>query len=117
MATFDGRRLESIVNEVRALPEAERPARLRELAHYLEREGQVVAAPDELFFDREAVSALIDRVLAHFDQSEELDTQTLKALIGTSRRTAMPLMALLDDLQITRRTGSTRRLLTRTPRW
>jgi hypothetical protein len=29
----------------------------------------------------------------------------------------MPLMALLDDLQITRRDGSLRRLLHREPRW
>jgi len=93
------------------------PKRLRELAHFLEREGSLVAAPDELFFDRAAVLELIDRVLAHFDAQEELDTQTLKALIGTSRRTAMPLMALLDDLQVTRRDGSVRRLLNRSPRW
>jgi selenocysteine-specific elongation factor len=91
--------------------------RVRELAHYLERDGVLVAAPEELFFDREAVCGLIDRVLAHFDDQEALDTQTLKAMIGTSRRTAMPLMALLDELQITRRDGSLRRLLNREPRW
>jgi selenocysteine-specific elongation factor len=91
--------------------------RLRELAHFLEREGTLVAAPDELFFDRGAVLELIDRVLDHFDENEELDTQTLKTMIGTSRRTAMPLMALLDDLQITRRDGSLRRLVNRAPRW
>jgi len=90
---------------------------LRDLAHYLERQGVLVAAPDDLFFDRRAVLDLIDRVVAHFDSAEELDTQTLKALIGTSRRTAMPLMALLDDLQVTRRDGSIRRLVGSTPRW
>jgi selenocysteine-specific elongation factor len=91
--------------------------RLRELAHYLERDDVLVATPDELFFDRSAVIELIGRVVAHFDDHEELDTQTLKGLIGTSRRTAMPLMALLDDLQVTRRDGSVRRLLNREPRW
>ena len=60
---------------------------------------------------------LIDRVVSHFENHDELDTQTLKAMIGTSRRTAMPLMALLDDLQITRRDGSIRRMLNPTPRW
>lgn len=89
----------------------EDPVVLRDLAHYLERQRILVAAPDELFFDREAVLALIEKVVAHFASNEELDTQTLKSLIGTSRRTAMPLMALLDDLQITRRDGSIRRLL------
>ncbi len=94
----------------------ESPETLRALAHFLERQGVLVAAPDELFFDRECVLELIDRVVARFDTNDELDTQTLKKLIGTSRRTAMPLMALLDDLQITRRDGSIRRLLNRSPR-
>jgi selenocysteine-specific elongation factor len=95
----------------------ESPGALREICHFLERQGRLVSAPDELFFDRDSVVALIEKVLRHFDQQAELDTQTLKAFIGTSRRTAMPLMALLDDLQITRRDGSLRRLLNRTPRW
>jgi selenocysteine-specific elongation factor len=86
---------------------------VRGLGHYLERQGALIAAPDELFFDRQSVLDLIERVVGHFDTNEELDTQTLKSLIGTSRRTAMPLMALLDDLQITRRDGSVRRLLRR----
>lgn len=92
-------------------------ALLRQLAHYLERSGELVAAPDELFFDRASVQNLIERVVAHFASQDELDTQTLKAMIGTSRRTAMPLMALLDDLQVTRRDGSVRRLIGATPRW
>ncbi len=87
------------------------PGRLRAIAHHLEREGHLVAAPDELFFARDCVDALIGRVRAHFERSPELDTQTLKTLIGASRRTAMPLMALLDDLQITRRDGTVRRQL------
>ena len=92
-------------------------SRLRAIAHHLERQGQLVAAPEELFFERACVEHLIERVLEHFSSSPELDTQTLKNLIGASRRTAMPLMALLDDLQVTRRDGSVRRLLHREPRW
>ncbi len=91
--------------------------RLRAIAHHLERQGQLVAAPEELFFERASVRQLIERVLDHFERAPELDTQTLKNLIGASRRTAMPLMALLDDLQITRRDGGLRRLLHREPRW
>jgi selenocysteine-specific elongation factor len=94
----------------------EDPVVVRDLGHYLERQRVLIAAPDELFFDRACVLDLIQRVLTHFESNEELDTQTLKALIGTSRRTAMPIMALLDDLQITRRDGSIRRLLNKSPR-
>lgn len=91
--------------------------RLRDVAHFLERAGELIAAPDDLFFDRKSVRTLIGQVVAHFESSDELDTQTLKAMIGTSRRTAVPLMALLDDLQITRRDGSLRRLISAEPRW
>lgn len=111
-AGLDAPALRSLADEL-----DEEASRLRELCHFLEREGSLVAAPDELFFDRAAILALIERVLSHFVSNPELDTQTLKAFIGTSRRTAMPLMALLDDLQITRRDGSIRRLLNKTPRW
>ncbi len=91
-------------------------SQLRAIAHHLERQGELVAAPEELFFARASVQQLIDRVVDHFERSPELDTQTLKNLIGASRRTAMPLMALLDDMQITRRDGNLRRLLNREPR-
>ena len=76
-----------------------------------------MAAPDDLFFDRASVEKLIEQVVAHFEDNEELDTQTLKAMIGTSRRTAVPLMALLDDLQVTRRHASMRRFIGAEPRW
>ena len=91
-------------------------SRLRAIAHHLERQGQLVAAPEELFFERASVQQLIERVVDHFERSLELDTQTLKNLIGASRRTAMPLMALLDAMQITRRDGGIRRLLHRDQR-
>ena len=95
----------------------EAEARLRALAHFLERQGTLVAAPDDLFFDRASVVALIERVVTHFAANDTLDTQDFKAMIGTSRRTAVPLMSLVDDLQVTRRDGSVRRLLSAEPRW
>jgi selenocysteine-specific elongation factor len=103
-AALDAPALRTLAEEL-----GEDPSVVRQLGHYLERQDELVAAPDELFFDRKSVLALIEKVVRHFDTNEELDTQTLKAMIGTSRRTAMPLMALLDDLQITRRDGSVRR--------
>ena len=82
--------------------------RLRDLLAHLERQGELVRAPGDLWFAREAVDALCQRVEAHFAEHGELDTQTYKALIGTSRRTAMPLMELLDEMHLTRRRGEVR---------
>ncbi|MCP4039894.1 MAG: hypothetical protein GY733_23315 [bacterium] len=80
----------------------------RDLVAFLERNGEIIRAPGDLFFAREAIDTLKREVASHFESHEELDTQTYKDLIGTSRRTAMPLMELLDDLHVTRRMGDVR---------
>ncbi len=87
--------------------------RFRDLVAHLEREGALLRAPGDLWFDRAAVDALCEAVRAHFTSEETLDTQQYKALIGTSRRTAMPLMELLDELHVTRRQGDVRILRAR----
>jgi selenocysteine-specific elongation factor len=84
------------------------PERFRDLVAHLEREGMLVRAPGDLWFDRAAIDALRERVVAHLERHAELDTQTYKALIGTARRTAMPLMELFDELHVTRRQGDVR---------
>ena len=57
-----------------------------------------------------AVDALRQRVLDHFASHAELDTPAYKALIGTSRRTAVPLMELFDAERLTVRVGEVRKL-------
>jgi selenocysteine-specific elongation factor len=52
-------------------------------------------------------------VLDHFAQRDELDTPAYKALIGTSRRTAVPLMELFDAERLTVRRGEVRLLRAR----
>jgi selenocysteine-specific elongation factor len=79
------------------------------LAH-LEREGRLVRAREDLWFDRAAVDALRERVLAHLREHGRLETPAYKALIGTSRRTAVPLMELFDDARVTLRRGDVRLL-------
>ncbi|MCZ6464744.1 MAG: selenocysteine-specific translation elongation factor [Proteobacteria bacterium] len=82
--------------------------RFRDLVAHLEREEQLVRAPGDLWFDSRAVDDLRDRVVAHLREHGELDTPSYKRLIGTSRRVAVPLMELLDELHVTRRRGNVR---------
>jgi selenocysteine-specific elongation factor len=82
--------------------------RLRELLAHLEREERLVRAPGELWFDREAVAALRARVQAHLRAHGRLETPAYKSLIGTTRRTAVPLMELLDAERVTVRRGEVR---------
>jgi selenocysteine-specific elongation factor len=76
------------------------------LAH-LEREGALVRA-GELWFDRASVDALRAKVIGHLAAHGALDTPAYKALIGTSRKYAVPLMELFDAEHVTARRGETR---------
>ncbi|MEZ4215121.1 MAG: selenocysteine-specific translation elongation factor [Myxococcota bacterium] len=82
--------------------------RFRDLAAHLEREGALVRAPGDLWFARAAVDALVARVRAHLGAHGEVDTAAYKRLTGTTRRTTVPLMELLDALGVTRRDGDRR---------
>ncbi|HME68576.1 MAG TPA: selenocysteine-specific translation elongation factor [Myxococcota bacterium] len=84
--------------------------RVRELAAHLARQGRIVRAPGDLFFDRAAIDTLRERVVAYLQQHGAIDTAAYKALIGTSRRTAVPLMELFDEERLTLRRGEERAL-------
>jgi selenocysteine-specific elongation factor len=83
---------------------------LRDLLAHLEREGRLVRARDDLWFDADAIAALRERVRAYLREHDVLETPRYKALIGTSRRTAVPLMELFDAERLTLRRGNQRRL-------
>jgi selenocysteine-specific elongation factor len=82
--------------------------RVRPLLVHLEREGDLVRAPGDLWFHREAIEALRRRVVARIRSQGPLDTPTYKQLIGTTRKHAVPLMELLDAERLTLRKGETR---------
>ena len=83
---------------------------LRELLAHLERGRSIVRAPGDLWFDAEIVSELREKVRGHFREHQTLDTPDYKMLIGTSRRTAVPLMELFDEERLTMRREGVRRL-------
>ena len=80
-------------------------AAARDLLAHLEREHRLVRARPDLWFDARASTRCAQRVLDHFASRDELDTPAYKALIGTSRRTAVPLMELFDAERLTVRRG------------
>ncbi len=84
------------------------PEKLRPLLSHLERAGEIVRAPGDLWFARSAVDALRERVVGHLREHGALTTPAYKTLIGTSRRTAVPLMELFDQEHVTLRSGEKR---------
>jgi selenocysteine-specific elongation factor len=91
------------------------PGELRELLAHLAREGALVHAPGDFWFDRGAVDALRAKLVARLEAQGALDTPAYKELIGTTRRYAVPLMELFDAERLTVRRGETR-VLRRTQR-
>jgi selenocysteine-specific elongation factor len=79
--------------------------RLVDLLAHLAREGALVRAPGDLFFDRDAVDALRARIVAHLREHGALDTQGYKSLIGTTRRFAAPRRCARPARQMTRIAG------------
>jgi selenocysteine-specific elongation factor len=84
------------------------PAELRDVLAHLERDGSLVRAPGDLWFDRVAVDELRERVVAHLEAHGSLETPAYKDLIGTTRKYAVPLMELFDAEHLTVRRGETR---------
>ena len=84
------------------------PGELREVLAHLEREGALVHAPGELWFDRACVDALRAKLIAQLETHGALDTPAYKDLIGTTRKYAVPLMELFDAEHLTVRRGETR---------
>jgi hypothetical protein len=54
------------------------------------------------------VDELEKRLKTHLEEHGEISTPDYKAMIGTTRRTAVPLMELFDDHHITRRRDNKR---------
>jgi len=84
------------------------PEHLADLLAHLERSGELVRAPGDVFFAAAAVAALRERVVEHLRTDGQLETPAYKALIGTTRKFAVPLMELLDGEHLTQRRGQVR---------
>jgi selenocysteine-specific elongation factor len=84
------------------------PERVRPLLVHLERQGELVRAPGELWFDRRVVDELRARVVARISADGPLATPEYKKLIGTTRKHAVPLMELFDSEHTTLRRGEAR---------
>ncbi|MEN8159945.1 MAG: selenocysteine-specific translation elongation factor, partial [Myxococcota bacterium] len=69
---------------------------LRDVLAHLERDGSLVRAPGDFWFDRVSVDELRARVVSKLEATGSLDTTAYKELIGTTRKWAVPLMELFD---------------------
>ena len=74
------------------------------------RDGRVVRVKDNLYFDRETIAELKQRLVSHLKEAGELTTQQFKDLTGASRKYTIPLLEYFDSERVTIRVGDVRKL-------
>jgi len=74
---------------------------------------QLARINDELFFHRDALDQLVQKLLGYAAQSDGrlIDVAAFKELAGTSRKYAIPLLEYFDRERVTRRAGNQRLIL------
>jgi selenocysteine-specific elongation factor len=101
---FQSVSLESIGREFRLSAE-----RLERLLSVLTERRKVVQGPEGLFIHARWLDDIIGQVRAL--GKKELTVADFKAMTGLSRKYAIPLLELLDQMGVTRRRGATREIL------
>ncbi len=82
--------------------------RVKTLAALAELRGQLVRINQRLMMSAERVAALVTAVQGHFDGHGELSVADFKAITGSSRKQAVPLLEYLDRQGHTVRVGDKR---------
>lgn len=82
--------------------------RALELLKVAAQQGEVLKVTDELFFHREALEALKERLVAHLREQKEISTQAFKEMVGQSRKYVIPLSEYFDRERVTLRVGDKR---------
>jgi selenocysteine-specific elongation factor len=86
------------------------PAVINESLAILCRRGSVLRIKSDLYFDRDAVASLRERLLAFLRAHQQITPQEWKALVGSTRKFTIPLAEHFDAEKLTFRVGEVRRL-------
>jgi len=79
-----------------------------EVLDVMVKEGRLLKVKEDLYFDRQAVEALEERLIAFLKTNGEITTPQFKDMTGTSRKYTIPLIEYFDLKQITVRVGDSR---------
>jgi selenocysteine-specific elongation factor len=85
------------------------PSRLQTLLAVLAERKKIIQGKDGFYIHAQWLDEVIAKVRAH--PGRELAVADFKALTGLSRKFAIPLLELLDELGVTRRVGPSREIL------
>jgi len=90
------------------------PSRLQTLLTVLAERKKIIQGKDGYYIHAQWLDEVIAKVRAH--PGRELAVADFKAMTGLSRKFAIPLLELLDEMGVTRRVGPVREILRPAPR-
>jgi selenocysteine-specific elongation factor len=85
-------------------------AEIKKLLGVAARDGRIVRVKENLFFNREVIAELKERLVSHLGRVGEITTQQFKDLTGASRKYTIPLLEYFDAQRVTIRVGEIRKL-------
>ncbi len=86
------------------------PSRVQELIKLLVSQGRLVKVKEEMYFHREAIAALKEKLVGYLRANKEINMPQFKELTQISRKYSIPLMEYFDASKVTVRIGELRRL-------
>jgi len=72
------------------------------------KEGVLVKVKEDLYFHRDVLTALKNRLIEHLREKGEIDTPQFKEMTNASRKYTIPLLEFFDITQVTVRVGDKR---------
>ncbi|MGL1932027.1 MAG: selenocysteine-specific translation elongation factor [Desulfotalea sp.] len=72
------------------------------------RDGNLVKISETLYYAKEVIDGLGQKVAAHIEQEGEIDAPGMKKLSGLSRKFSIPIMEYFDRVRLTMRVGDKR---------
>ncbi len=83
---------------------------MEEVLGFLRREGKLSRIKDDLYITAEVEAALKEKVREFIDRNQALNPADMKAIIGVSRKYAIPYLEYLDRIHFTVRVDNIRKL-------
>jgi selenocysteine-specific elongation factor len=84
------------------------PARATELLKTASAEGLVIKVADEMYFERQVLDGLKEKLVGHLKEHKEISTQAFKEMVGQTRKWVIPLSEYFDREKVTLRVGEKR---------
>lgn len=72
------------------------------------KEGLLIKVKEDLYFHRDSIEALKNRLIQYLKEKGEINTTQFKEMTGASRKYTIPIMEYFDRLRLTVRVGDNR---------